>query len=113
LQGKPVPSNDNIVVFTNCGSYREARKIARTLVEKRLAACANVVTAPVQSIYRWEEKIETAKEFLLLVKTSRSRFDAVEREIRELHSYDVPEIIAVPIAAGSRAYLNWLSESVR
>lgn len=103
---------DKIVVMVTCGSRAEARKIARAVVEARLAACANVMASPVQSIYRWKGKVETAKEVLLLVKSTRRRFSALEREIRRLHSYDTPEIIAVPIAEGSRAYLRWIAESV-
>jgi periplasmic divalent cation tolerance protein len=102
-----------IVVFSNCGSAAEARRIARELVKRRLVACANVPSAPVESIYRWKGKVEKAKEFLLIAKTSKARFKAVERAIRELHSYDVPEIIAVAIAAGSAEYLAWIERNVR
>jgi periplasmic divalent cation tolerance protein len=105
-------STDKIVVLTNCGSLCEARKIARALVEKRLAACVNVATVPVESVYRWKGKVETAKEYTVMAKTSRARFADVERTIRALHSYDVPEVIALPISAGSRAYLAWLGESL-
>lgn len=101
-----------IVVVTNCGSAKEARRIARALVERRLAACVNAVSAPVESVYRWKGKVEKAMEFALLIKTTRARFSAVERVIRELHSYDVPEIIALPVAAGSKDYLKWLFYSV-
>jgi periplasmic divalent cation tolerance protein len=107
-----MPSDKKIVVFTNCASRKEAQKIARELVERRMAACVNVASSPVQSVYRWKGKVETAKEFLLIIKTSRARYDAVERTIQKLHSYDVPEIIALPIATGSRAYLSWLGDSV-
>jgi periplasmic divalent cation tolerance protein len=107
-----MPSSDKLVVLTNCASRKEAQKIARTLVEKRLAACVNISASPVESIYRWKGKIEKAKEFVVAIKTSRARFAAVERTIQELHSYDVPEIVALPIAAGSRAYLSWLGDSV-
>jgi periplasmic divalent cation tolerance protein len=105
-------SNSNIIVLTNCGSAKEAGRIAHALVEKRLAACVNLLTVPVESIYRWKGKMETAKEITLLIKTSRARYAAVERAIRELHSYEVPEIIAIPIAAGSPEYLSWLAGSV-
>ena len=104
---------DKIVVLVTCASVGQARKIARTLVAARLAACGNVLEAPVRSIYRWKGRVESAKEFLLVLKTSRKRFAAVERTVRELHAYDVPEIIAVPIAVGARNYLTWVSESVR
>lgn len=103
---------DKIVVLITCGSTKEARKIGRALVEGRHAACANILQSPVQSIYRWKGKIESAREFLVLLKTSRSRFSALEREVRRLHSYDVPEIIALPIQEGSRSYLKWILESV-
>jgi len=103
---------DKIVVLVTCGSASEARRIARALVEERLAACVNVVRTPVESVYRWKGRIEAAREFLLLVKTARRRFAALEREIRRLHSYEVPEIIALPVERGSRDYLAWVTESV-
>lgn len=102
---------DKIVVLVTCGSAKEARRIARALVEKRLAACGNILEAPVRSIYRWKGKVETAKEYLLLIKTSRRRFKALQDEVKRLHGYDVPEIIALPIASGSPEYLKWISES--
>jgi len=101
------------VVLVTCGSTTEARRIARALVEKRLAACGNILEAPVQSIYRWKGKVETAEEYLVLIKTSRRRFKALRDEVKRLHSYDVPEIVALPVAAGSRDYLKWISECVR
>lgn len=104
---------DKILVMVTCRSQAEAKKIARAVVKARLAACANVVSGAVQSIYRWKGKIETAREALVLVKSTRRRFSALEREIRRLHSYDTPEIIALPIVQGSRAYLRWIGESVR
>ena len=102
-----------VVVFITCASRAEAKKIAKSLVAQRLAACGNVITAPVTSIYRWKGKIEKANEFLLILKSNRKSFAALEREVRRLHSYDVPEIIALPSAAGSRAYLSWIAESTR
>jgi periplasmic divalent cation tolerance protein len=100
-----------ILVLTTCGSKSEAAKIARSLVESRLAACVNIVTAPVESIYRWKGRTESTKEFLLVIKSTHSRFAAVRREIERLHSYDVPEVIAMPIFKGSPKYLRWLEES--
>jgi len=82
------------------------------LVEKRLAACANILEMPVRSIYRWRGKVESAREILLILKTSRKSFAAVGSEIRRLHSYDLPEIIALPIVGGSEAYLKWISEAI-
>jgi periplasmic divalent cation tolerance protein len=104
---------DKIVVLVTCGTMREARKIAWALVERRLAACVNFLQAPVESVYRWKGKVESAKEVLLVIKTTRRRFGALEAEIRRVHTYDVPEIIALPIARGSGKYLGWVSESVR
>ena len=104
---------DKIIVLVTCGSRREARKIARSLVGQRLAACVSEIAPPVASTYRWKGKVESTKEFLLLIKTSKRRFAAVRDAVRKLHSYDVPEIIALPIAAGSRAYLDWIAESVK
>jgi periplasmic divalent cation tolerance protein len=104
---------DKIVVLVTCGSVREARMIANALVEQKLAACVNILTAPVHSIYRWKGKVESAKETLLVIKSTRKRFAALRRAILLLHSYEVPEILALPIAAGSRDYLTWIADSVR
>jgi periplasmic divalent cation tolerance protein len=96
------------VVLVTCGSLPEARRIARSAVEARLAACVNILRAPVESIYRWKGAVETAREYLLLIKTTKKSLGALEKTVRRLHSYDLPEFIALPIAEGSRAYLNWL-----
>ena len=101
---------DKIVVLVTCGSAREAKRIAQALVERRLAACVNVFSTRVRSTYRWKGKVETAAEYLLLIKSSRKRFPALRREVERLHSYEVPEVIALPIAEGSSAYLRWLAE---
>jgi periplasmic divalent cation tolerance protein len=103
---------NKIVVLVTCGSVKEARTIARALVQGKLAACVNILPSAVESIYRWKGKVESAKEFLLVIKTARKQFAAVEFEVRRLHSYDVPEIVALPIASGSRDYLSWIAESV-
>jgi len=103
---------DKLVVLVTCRSAKEAEHIVRSLVAARLAACGNILLSPVRSIYRWKEKIESAREVLLVIKTSRRRFPALQAAIKRLHSYEVPEIIALPIAAGSRAYLSWLAESL-
>ena len=103
---------DKLVVLVTCGSNAEARRIARTLVAERLAACANVLRSPVRSTYRWKGRVENARECMLLIKTSRRRFAALEKRIRALHSYAVPEVIALPISAGSREYLAWLQASI-
>jgi periplasmic divalent cation tolerance protein len=101
-----------IVVLVTCGSAKEARKIARAVVEQRLAACANIATSPVHSVYRWKGKVESAKEFLLIIKTTQARFAKLQAAIKRLHSYDVPEIIALPIAAAAADYLKWICKSV-
>ena len=103
----------NIVIFVTCGSAAEGRKLARALVESRLAACVNILKAPVESIYRWKGNVDSAKEYLLVIKSTRRRFSALQSEIKRLHSYNIPEIIALPIAAGSPDYLAWLTASVR
>jgi periplasmic divalent cation tolerance protein len=105
--------SNKIVVLVTCGSRREGRRIARALVEAKLAACVNILPAAVESIYRWKGKIETAREVLLVVKTSGKLFGAAERRIRDLHSYEVPEVIAIPIARGSGVYLRWVTDSLR
>lgn len=103
---------DKIVVLVTCGSQREARKIARTLVDRRLAACVNQIGAPLSSLYRWKGHVESAKEFLLMIKTTKKRFASLQAAIVELHSYDAPEIIALPVMEGSPEYLEWIAESV-
>ena len=101
--------SDSLVVFVTSGSEEEALKIAHALVGERLAACVNLVS-PIRSIYRWEGKICDEKEWLLVMKTHMGRFDALEKRVKALHSYSVPEIIALPIVTGSPSYLNWLEE---
>jgi periplasmic divalent cation tolerance protein len=101
------------VVMVTCGTPAEARRIARAVVTKRLAACVNIVLSPAESVYRWKNKIEKAREYLLLIKTTANRLAGLEREVKRLHSYEIPEFIALPIAAGSREYLSWLGECVR
>ena len=100
---------ESIVVLVTCGSEEEALKIARSLVEDHLAACVNLVS-PVRSIYRWEGKIWDEKEWILIIKSQKKRFEELERKVKSLHSYSVPEIISLPIAEGSSSYLNWLEE---
>lgn len=101
------------VVLVTCASTKEARKIATGVVEKRLAACVNIATAPVESVYRWKGKIETAREFLLIVKTTANRLAQLEKEVQRLHSYDVPEIVVLELAAGSKQYLEWVENCLR
>ena len=98
---------DKIVVFTTCGSEEEARKLASILIEKHLAACVNI-TSPVTSVYRWKGAIEQAQEFLLIIKTRRERFDDVRVLLEAAHSYELPEVLAIPVVEGSPTYLAWL-----
>ena len=102
-----------VTVLITCGSRREAAKIARALVDRRLAACVNILSTAVESMYRWKGRTESAKEFLLVIKSTRRRFAALRHEVERLHTYEVPEIIALPISNGSPKYLRWLAESVR
>ncbi len=102
---------DKQLVVTTAGSEDEARKIARHLVENRLAACVNVIPR-VESIYRWQGKVESAAEWLLLIKTTAQRFPAVRDAIGKLHSYEVPECVVLSIEDGSAPYLQWLGEAV-
>ena len=104
--------SDPIVVFVTCGSEEEALKIANALVESRLAACVNLV-APIRSIYRWEERIWDEKEWLLIIKTQKDRFEDLEKKVKSLHSYTVPEIVSLPIVEGSSSYLNWIAENTK
>ena len=103
---------DPIVVLVTCGSEEEALKIAHSLVEGHLAACVNLIS-PIRSIYRWEGKIWDEREWLLIVKTQRQRFEDLKKEVKSLHSYSVPEIIGLPITEGSFAYLNWINENTK
>lgn len=100
---------ENIVVFITASSEDEASKIAQTLVEARLAGCVNIVRN-IRSIYNWQGKIEDELEVLMIVKTQQSLFDKLSKKVKELHSYTVPEIIAMPIVEGSEDYLKWLKE---
>ena len=102
---------DKILVFSTAGSDSEADRIAHALLERRQAACVNILPK-IASIYRWQGKVERSEEWLLLIKTTRNAFEQVRQTIQELHSYEVPECISVPIENGSTSYLEWLGESV-
>jgi periplasmic divalent cation tolerance protein len=112
-QGKMRRANarNTRVVLVTCPTLAVARKIARAVVQKRLAACVNVVRSPVESYYTWKGKLESAREYLLLIKTTTARLPQLEREVKRRHTYEVPEFIALPITDGSRDYLSWLTES--
>jgi periplasmic divalent cation tolerance protein len=103
---------DYLEVTTTTARAADAARIARILVERRLAACVQV-SGPVRSTYRWQGRVETAREWLCSMKTTRSRFRELAAAVAELHPYETPELIAVPLATGSRKYLGWLSSSVR
>src|SRR5712692_73604 len=98
---------DSIVIFVTAGSEAEAEILATALVEEQLAACVNILS-PIRSIYRWEGKVADDREWLLLIKTRAERFAAVEAKVKALHSYQVPEVIALPIVAGAEGYMRWL-----
>ena len=102
-------ASDPIVVLITAPNREEAIRLADMLVGAHLAACVQILP-DMESVYRWEGKIERQPEILLLVKTTRAKFDELEREVRALHSYDTPEIVALPIVAGSEPYLRWLTE---
>ncbi len=98
------------VVLITAGSEEQANRIARVLVDERLAACVNVV-GPIRSIYRWRDAVEDQSEYLLLAKTRAVFYGRLERRVKELHSYEVPEVIAISPSSGSAGYLQWLMES--
>ena len=100
---------DEIVVFITASNEDEAAKISRALVESRLAGCVNIIR-DIRSIYSWKGKIEDEPEVLMIAKTRRPLLDALMKKVKELHSYTVPEIIALPIIGGSEDYLKWLRE---
>jgi periplasmic divalent cation tolerance protein len=103
---------DKKLVFTTCASLEEAKNLGQALVERQLAACVNIVPQ-VQSVYRWQGKIETATEFLLIIKTTAGAFKQLRDALMELHSYDVPECVEIAIEDGNAAYLDWIEESVK
>ena len=100
------------VVLVTCPTPAEARRIAHSVVGKRLAACVNVIMSSVESVYIWKRKVERAREYLLVIKTTAKRLAKLESEVKRLHSYDVPEFIALLVTEGSKGYLSWLDESV-
>jgi len=103
---------DKVVIFVTAGSRDECKKIARHLVETRLAACVNI-SQPIESVYRWQGQIAEEEEFLLIIKSTRELFPEIKTEISKIHSYHTPEIICLPIIDGSRNYLQWISDSVK
>ena len=105
-----MPIDNYIMVFNTCNSEEIASSIAETLVNNKLAACVNILKG-VESVYQWQGKIEHDQEILLIIKTHQSLFSQLEQTIQELHDYELPEIIAVPIEAGEKNYLNWIKSA--
>jgi periplasmic divalent cation tolerance protein len=98
------------IILTTTGSQEEADKIAHALVERRLAACVNIVPQ-IGSVYRWQGKVETAQEWLLLIKTKAELYERVRDAVKELHSYDLPECVMLDVTAGSQEYLDWITQN--
>lgn len=103
---------ENRIVLVTCGTLTEGRRIARNVVKKRLSACVNVFLGPVESVYSWKGQIEKAREYVIMIKTTEKRLEELQKLVKKLHSYDVPEFVALPIVAGSEEYLGWLKDSV-
>ena len=101
------------VVLVTCGTLEESRKIARAMVERRLAACVNIVTHAVESFYMWEDKLENGSEYLLVMKTSEERLEELKEAVLDVHSYDTPEFVVLPVVAGTNEYLKWIDDSLK
>jgi periplasmic divalent cation tolerance protein len=104
-------TTEAIAVFMTAAGREEAQRLAEMLIEKRLAACVQILP-DMESVYRWQGKVEQQREVLLIVKTIRSKFEVLEKAVRAAHSYETPEIVALPLIAGSGPYLEWLTTSV-
>ena len=102
---------DKLIVFCTSASSTEAERIARNLVEGRLAACVSIISS-VRSVFRWQNEVQTASEYLLIIKTTFARYPALQDAIVSMHSYEVPECIAIPVVAGLPAYLSWVEREV-
>jgi periplasmic divalent cation tolerance protein len=105
------PADNYRLVLVACANSIQAKLIARSVVEKRLAACVNVLRRSIDSYYRWKGKVEKAHEVLLFIKTTERKLGGLEREVKRLHSYEIPEFIALPVVGGSKAYLDWLDDN--
>lgn len=102
--------NNELIIFVTASGSEEASRIASLLVEERLAACVNIISS-IESVYRWQGKVTRDTETLMIIKTTGERYAELERRVKELHSYTTPEVIALKIESGSKAYLDWLRES--
>ena len=111
MNTQPTEMTEFCTVFITAGTEAETEALARSLVEQRLAACCSILPG-VRSVYRWQDAIEENAEFLLEIKTRRDKFEELERYVHAIHSYDVPEILCLPVLAGSGPYLEWLAESL-
>ncbi|HEV3334700.1 MAG TPA: divalent-cation tolerance protein CutA [Bryobacteraceae bacterium] len=103
---------DKIVVLSTCASEEEAETLARSVVEQRLAACVNVIPR-IRSYYRWKGALESSEEWLLLIKSSRDRFGELMAALEKAHSYEIPEVLALPVVDGAANYLNWIEVNLR
>jgi periplasmic divalent cation tolerance protein len=112
MENCKMPDQEYFLVSITTNSSEEAERIAEALVQERLAACVNIVPA-ITSIYRWQGEVHRDSEVLLIAKSRPESFESLAARVKELHSYEVPEIIALPITAGSKAYLKWIDESVQ
>jgi len=101
-----------LVVIVTTSTKKEATKIIQSLLKERLIACANII-GPISSLFWWKDKIDEATEFLILMKSHSKLFDKLSKKVKEIHSYEVPEILALPILKGSSSYLNWLEETLQ
>jgi periplasmic divalent cation tolerance protein len=102
---------DKIVVLSTCASAEEAERLARRLIDDRLAACVNVLS-PVRSFYRWKGAVEDSAEWMLVIKTTRDKFDALRAAVESAHTYELPEVIAIPVVEGSPNYLSWIEREL-
>ena len=103
---------DKIVVLSTCASAEEAERLARRVIDDRLAACVNIL-APVRSFYRWKGEIQDSAEWLLIIKSTRDKFDGLRAALESAHTYEVPEVIAIPIVEGSPNYLSWIERELQ
>ena len=103
---------DKIVILSTCAGEEEAERLSRLLLDDRLAACVNVIR-PMRSYYHWKGAIETAEECLLIIKSSRELFDSVRQVLEQAHSYEIPEVLAIPVVDGAKNYINWLEANLK